>query len=583
MGSMVKKLILPGLVIWLVLEPFSAFAHGTRYLEFNPDSSSSLKVSDVAVPSQVLFPQSDFLGGFDFWLANPGSSGTATFSLLNNGGDTIFTRTVTIGNIAENEIGTRFHIDFNSQVAVLSSQKYSIKVISSMPELKLYYSNRVQVLAHNAPFISEYITGVGKLGEEEQDFSFKYALYETTESSAPIISNVVWTVVSSNQMRVDFNANEPVDYKIEYGQPGQGYSQSTNFTGEYHFCAPGIAICSFNISVSSDTSYQYSLTIKDSWGNQAQSSGTFTSGSGPTPSPILTPTPQITPTPTPTPVSSPTGSAPPSTTAVSSSSPTSASVVPPDKEPPLISNVRIADVKDKSVEIAWTTNEATNSHLLISTPFFVTIKDSSDSTFELEHLVKIDGLGANTNYIATITSNDIVGNTSKASLSFSTLPPILPEPIQQPNQNNQPSAPGQPIQSSQQSEETQNNVSFEGFSGGGGIIRWDLPEEGEPSDGYRVDIFDKNGKLVKTILIPKGSNSAKIDGLENDEYSAIVYANNDGVFEKIDQPAKLKMEPSFIKRLLAFWWALTPLIVGLVYIVWRNFRKILWGYQNVAS
>ena len=93
-----------GLLIFIVLfmvsevEPF-VFAHGTNYLEFNPDQSSSLKVVDVATPSQVFFAQNDFLGGLDIWVANPGSAGTATFALLNAGGSVLSSKNVSISYI----------------------------------------------------------------------------------------------------------------------------------------------------------------------------------------------------------------------------------------------------------------------------------------------------------------------------------------------------------------------------------------------------------------------------------------------------------------------------------------------------
>lgn len=542
-----KKSVILVLNALFVLASLSVSAHGTNYLEFNPDTAQSLKVADVAAPSQVFFAQNDFLGGFDLWLANPGSSGTATFQLLNEQGSVITSKTVTIPYIAQTSNGTQFHVDFSSQVAVLADNKYSIKIISSMPELRLYYSNRVQVISHNAPFVSPYITGVGKLGSEEQTFSFKYALYETTESSAPIISNVSWTVVSPTQMRVDFNANEPVDFRVEYGPSGQGYTQSTNFTGGYQFCAAGIAFCSVTISVSSGTTYQYLLTVKDSWGNQSQSSGTFTSGQGQTPTPTPTPTPTGTPTATPV----PTG-----TTTVPSPSGL------PDTTPPVISNFRVASLTDKSVGIAWTTNEAANSYLLISTTFLTTVTDVSDPTLELEHFLSTGNvLGPSTTYIAKITSIDNSSNESKASMSFTTNA-FVPESSPQ-------TSPGPPPPS-QQSSQSQVTASS---NQGSGSIQWKPSVGTEPSGGYRIDVFDKNGNLVKTIFVPGGSRGVEIPDLAEGEYSVIVYADNDGVFQKIDQPAQLKIEPPFIKKLLSFWPYLLVALGLAGFLVWRNLKK----------
>lgn len=554
----------------MLLAPFFVFAHGTNYLEFNPDSFQSLKVIDVATPSQVFFAQNDFLGSFDLWLANSGSSGTATFALLNEQGSILTSKTITIPYIAETSSGTKFHVDFNSQLAVLANDKYSIRVTSSMPELRLYYSNRVGLISHNAPFVSPYITGVAKLGSEEQTFSFKYALYETSESSAPIISNVVWTIVSGTQMRIDFNANEPVDYKIDYGPSGQGYTQSTSFMGGYQFCAEGIAFCSINISVSPNTTYQYLLTVKDSWGNQSQSSGTFTSGQeGQTPPP--TPTPSASSGPSPTASATPTGSVTPTPT--STASPTGSPTPSPgqDKIPPVISNLRIVSVTNYSVKVAWTTDEVANSHILISTPTLITITDTSDPTMELEHLLEVNSkLSPDTHYVATITSIDQGSNSAKSSINFTTLKTAIPAPSPQSSPPSQ-----QPAPPSGQTGQQQSGVSATSTASGSGsnigLVQWGTLLGEEPSDGYRIDVFDKDGKLVKTLLVAKNFNSAEIPDLADGEYSVVVYANDNGVFEKIDQPVQLKAgEKPFLKRLLGFWWALIPPIAGLGYMLWRN-------------
>lgn len=557
-----------GIFTQFLLAPLSILAHGINYLEFNPDNSSLLKVSEVATPAQVFFVQNDFLGGVNLWIANPGSSGTVTFDLLNDQGVVLRSQTITVPTIAETSNGTKFHIDFSSQAAVKSSSKYSVRVISSIPELRLYYSERVQLVAHNAPFVSEYVTGVGKLGSEEQSFSFKYALYETTESVAPVISNISWTVVSENQMRVDFNANEPIDYLVEYGLFGQGYTQSINFTGEYHLCAPTIAFCGIAIPVSSGATYQYRLTVKDSWGNQGQVTGTFESGQSQIPTSTPTPTPSTGSTSLPQASLGP--SAVPSSTTSPVSSPT---LAPTDNTPPVISNLRIVSLTEKSVEIAWTTNEVANSHLLISTPFFITITDASDPTMELEHLLKINnGLGSNVAYVATVTSIDLGSNESKDSINFTTLPPIVianpsPPSSQQSNQTNQ-------LSQNPLSQVTTSSP------GSGGYIQWVEFLGGEPSSGYRVDVFDKKGNLVETVMVPVGSSSAKISNLEDGEYSVIVYANKGGVFEKIDQPVSLEVDTSFIARFIDFWPYLLVVVVLAGFLYWTRKRQ---SYQITKS
>ena len=558
-----RKIFLLSLLSLLFSIPFFTFAHGTPYLEFNPDKSNFLKDADVATPSQVFFAQNDFLGGFDIWVANPGSAGTAIFSLINEQGIVLMTKTVTIPAIAVTQSGTKFHVDLNSQLPVLADKKYSIQLTTSMPELRLYYSDRVQIISHNAPVASEYITGVAKLGAEEQIFSFKYVLYETNETSAPIVSNIGWTVVSPDQMRVNFNANEAIDYRIEYGPTGQGFNQNTDFMGDYEFCTQGISTCNISIPVSPNTSYQYTLTVKDFWGNQSQVTGNFTSGQAQTPPPTSSPT----------------------------------------DLPPVISNLRIVDPTNSSVSVAWTTNEITKSHLLVSySSNFIAIDAVSDPTLELEHfLLSNPILGPGTTYLATITSTDLGDNYITASISFTTLssqpspsPSITPTPsLPTPSTGSSPSpqasseptplasvASSPPVipstspgSSPQTTTNPQQGVTTSSIRDGTGTVNWSMPSEGEPSDGYRVDVFDKDGNLKKSIFVPSGSHQAEITDLEDEDYSVIVYENEGGVFKKIDKPKELKQEESFLRRLLAFWWALVPLLVGLGFLIWRNFRK----------
>lgn len=534
-----------------LVSPLLSLAHGSLYLEFNPDKSSLLKDADVDTPSQVFYAQNDFLGGFDIWVANPGSAGTATFELLNEQGGLTATKTVSIPTIAITSSGTKLHVDFNSQFSVLAGNKYTLRILSSMPQLRLYYSDRVQLISYNGPFVSEYIIGVAKLGAEEQPFSFKYALYETNETSAPIVSNVAWTVVSGTQMRVDFNTNEAVDSRIEYGLSGQGYSENTNFLNDYKFCTDGINLCSITIPVSPNQTYQYLLTVRDSWGNQSQVTGTFQSGQSQTPTP------------------SPSGSASPSPTVTPTSTVTSSPTATPNPNAPVISNLRTVFLDNNSTGIAWTTNIAANSSIVISREFdfSLIIKSIADSTLELEHLLQTDEiLSPGTTYAVRVKSANPGGETT-ASISFTTLAQPSPTPTPPPPPPTPSGAPASPTPAPLPS-----NIIITSSRNGGDSVGWNPPAGGEPSDGYRIDIIDKNGNLVKTILV-KDSHSADIPELKEGD-SVIVYANNDGVFEKIDKPVQLKKtEPPFIKRLLAFWWALIPLVAALGYLLWRNFQK----------
>lgn len=542
--------------IWLIIVififPLFTGAHGNNYFEFNPDPfrTKSFNVSSGGIIYEVFLPSNEFFGGFDVWLDNSGSSGLASFELWRSG-NLIAAKSLTIPHIDPIAGGQKVHVDWDSLIPIVSNSKYKIKISSTMPDLQIYYASRVKFLGHNEPHISDYLNGAAEIDGEEKEFSFKFALYETSESSIPIISNVGWAIISEGEMKASFNVNEPVDYKIEYGLPGQGYTQSSNFSGNYSFCNDGVAICSIVISVVPDTTYQYNLIVKDFWGNQAQADGTFASGQ--------------TQSPLPTPV--------------------------PSEVPLVISNFRIVNKTDKAVSVAWTTNKAANSNLLVSfSTDLITITAVSDPTLELEHFLETDSvLSPGTTYTARVTSADLNNSESSASLSFKTLsaqtvvlsPSPIPVtssgPIPTPSPGSLPAGTANPEISSQANPTSSaTNIITSSLSSGGdintGTVQWSPPASGEPKDGYRVDVFDKEGKLVTTIFVPDKSHGIEVPDLADGEYTAIVYSNNEGVFKKIDKPVELRAgEPPFAERLISFWPYFLIVIALTGVLIW--FRK----------
>ncbi len=540
--------------------PVLADAHGSNFFEFNPDSflSFPLNPANYNSVSEIFIPQNEFLGAFDLWVDNNGPSGNISFELRNESNVLITSQTVTIPTIAPTAGGKRFHVDFPAQVSVLSNKKYLLNIITTMPSLRVYYSDRIDVLSHNAPYASGYLNGAAKIDSEEKKFSFKFALYESFETSPPILSNIVSTAVSSVETRLDFNANEAVDYKIDYGFSGGGYTQSINFTGAYKFCGAGISVCSLTIPTSLGRSYSYLLTARDVWSNETLVTGSFISGqAGPISTVLLSPTPSVQPTPSPS---------------------------PSDSSPLIISNFRVSSVTDKSVEVAWHTNKAANANLLISfSTNRIDITAVNDSTFELEHLLKTaNALNPNTTYLARVISVDSFNNTASATLAFTTLknspvntPTPLPAPTAVPSVTSQPPNSSQPPSLPVSSPGNSSTHSLYVGSGNNfSAIQWNAPSGGEPKDGYRIDIFDKNRNLVKQITLAKGASSAGIS-LPEGEYYSVVYGNNGKVLEKVAKPTNFTVSnDTLLKRLLALWPYIVMVLAFLAgFIFWELHKR----------
>lgn len=525
----IKLFIIIAILFFSVLP---ASAAELNYFEFGPDISKALSVVSSNTPYQLFKPHDDYLSGFDIWIENEGSSGSATFELRDIDNNILASKPVSIPYIAKTWGGQKFHVKFNNSVQLVSNATYKIRMSSIMPKLKIYYADLIQLRQHNADYVLDKRIGSAYLGSAEQGFIFKFALYEEGDILAPFISNVNISVFQ-DKAAIRFNANEPVDYKIIYTPEGLS-QQNTDYQNNYFDCQEDINTCSIEISVLADKTYNYQLFVKDVWDNESSFSGNFISLPGWTPPPVSsTSTPPI-----------------PTTDTVS----------------PLIYDIRIVSLTDKAVKISWKTDEVANSSMLIGLDQLGSkvITSVGDSTYEFDHLLNsFDALTPNVQYYASIASIDPSGNFSSTMITFNTLaqsqtnpplpppiplvpppiPAVLPpeNPLPEPEQNSTSSLINQGIQNLNQNNLI--DLINTNISGGAGEqalnVFWMAPSSGEPEGGYRIDIFDEQRRLKSRTFIYSGIHEAKIKELSAGEYSVIVYADNNGVFEKVAKPKEI--------------------------------------------
>jgi hypothetical protein len=185
------------------------------------------------------------------------------------------------------------------------------------------------------------------------DFTFTTATPDTT---APTISAVQATNVTSNGATITWTTNEAADTQVEYGTTtGYGSSTTLNTSMVTNHSQPlgGLA---------ASTLYYYRVLSKDAAGNLATSGDfTFTTGAA-------------------------------------------------DTTPPTISGVAAGSITSSGATITWTTNEASDTHVEYGTTTSYGSSTTLAAAMVTSHSQALSGLAVNTLYHYRVKSRDAAGN-----------------------------------------------------------------------------------------------------------------------------------------------------------------------------
>ena len=522
--------------------PFFANGASVRFFEFAPDKADRLRVIAEETPYQLFQPQSQYIAGLDVWADNSGPSGEISFGLRDDTDTLLTATTITVPTALPQWGGKRIHVDFPLNIRVSWNRVYSVKILSDMSDLRLYYAPKIQLLQNNSSYSADYRWGAARLGAVEQDFTFKFALYENAETLPPMLSNATTTLITSAKATLQFTADEPVDYSIAY-TPGAGESVTIGRRNEFIACAFINAPCSADMVVLPNRSYTYTLTVYDAWGNSAKLSGAFTTpGEGV----AITGTLQ------------------------GESQSIGAQIVEAIR-PPSIYNERIVGASETAVEAAWATDEAATTELLIEQGG-VPIVRLADPFREFAHAI---GTGAilkpKTTYFATLISKNAAGAEGTKTLTFTTAakktasvsaapapaaaaapsPPAVPQTL--------------PVISAAGTPPASVSLIIlppaPGAADGSITIRIDEiagAGEGVVSQGYRVDILDENEELKGQVFVPAGAKEFSLPkDLPNGTYSLVVYRNRNGVFERVAILTTINVaRAARYQRFIYVWWGI---------------------------
>lgn len=249
----------------------------------------------------------------------------------------------------------------------------------------------------------------------------------------------------------------------------------------------------------------------------------------------------------------------------------------------IISNARVIEITDTTAIAAWTTNLAADSRATVRTqlnPLYV-YTTAYDPTRELEHTLLITGLTQNTAYFVDFFSQQSEDEPilTTYSVSFVTkkgapVPPPDPSPTSTTaaTSSNQSVASTSNASSATQTSTTQTNtgatstLSAVTFGAGSGAdsfsVNWQPSAGGAPNGGYRIDIFDDQNLLIRQLRAPGDATSRNVAILPPGDHTVIVYADKDGVFEKVAAASTFTTEKA---RSPLFWfWYLMGVILSLL-------------------
>lgn len=260
------------LFLFFLLFPCLAIYAQSAYFEFAPDLAKPIETLNREI-YQTFISMEDNLSGFNLWIDNS-REGNVLFQIYDSQNKIITSINKTIPVIPPFWQGNKIYIDLGTNISLKANEEYKIKIVNRNSNLRVYAIDLKQIITHQENLILPQNLGKLYIDNKETEFALKFSLFENSDQLPPIISNFKINILSATQTVFEFNTNEAVDYKLILGSEKE--EQIVDFSGNFIYCLEGIFTCSINLSTQPSSSYAYQLFVKDSWGNQSNKEGTFT-------------------------------------------------------------------------------------------------------------------------------------------------------------------------------------------------------------------------------------------------------------------------------------------------------------------
>lgn len=248
-----------------------------------------------------------------------------------------------------------------------------------------------------------------------------------------------------------------------------------------------------------------------------------------------------------------------------------------------ISSARITGITGTTAIAAWTTNVAADSRVTVRSqlnPLYV-YTTAYDDSLELEHTLIITGLTPNSGYFVDFFSQQNPDEPILTTYSVSFTTGALTSAEQQAAAAAASSTTSTVTATSSTQQTTTAtttttaattttsaaaNLPAVVFGQGNGAdsftINWQTPAGGAPNGGYRIDIFDEQHRLIRQLRAPSDATSRNVAILPPGNHEVVVYADKDGLYEKVAAPTSFEAEKA---RSPLFWfWYLMGVILSLL-------------------